>query len=144
MNITPQYKACVVPCIGHSMAAAKAKRLCFLVIEVEPAQGLSTRKLLIETAKHNVITAYSGKEGMQTFDRFPQVDAVVVDSQLRDMKCEEISKYIKSQNPLIRVIALSPRDELPKNVCNSDRVVLAHDPAALLSLLEELGSAPVL
>jgi DNA-binding response OmpR family regulator len=126
------------------MAAARAKRLCFLVIETEPAQGLSTRKLLIETAKHNVITAYSGKEGMQMFDRFPNIDAVVIDSQVRDMKCEEVSEYVKGKNPHIRVIALSPRDELPKNVCNSDRVVLAHDPAALLSLLEELGAAPVL
>ncbi|MCU1306271.1 MAG: hypothetical protein JWN45_966 [Acidobacteriaceae bacterium] len=122
------------------MAAAKGKRLCFLVIEVEPAQGLSTRKLLLETAKHNVITAYSGKEGTQTFDRFPQVDAVVVDSQLRDMRCEEITAKIKKRNPNIPVNALHPREELPKHVCNSDQVVVAHDPAALLKVLENFNS----
>jgi len=42
-------------------------RLSFLIIETEPSDGLSTRKLLLESAKHNVITAYSGKEGVETF-----------------------------------------------------------------------------
>jgi hypothetical protein len=36
--------------------ANKGHRLSFLIVENEPAQGLSTRKLLIESAKHNVIT----------------------------------------------------------------------------------------
>jgi CheY-like chemotaxis protein len=126
------------------MANSPPRRFCFLVIEGEPAQGLSTRKLLIETAKHNVITAYSGKEGIEMFDRFPNVDAVVIDSQLRDMDCEKVSGYVKSKDPNIIVIALSPREELPRNACKSDRVVLAHDPAALLSVLEELGSSATL
>ena len=118
------------------MAAANSNRLCFLVIEVEPAQGLSTRKLLIETAKHNVITAYSGDEGVRMFERFPKVDAVVIDSHLRDMKCEEVTASIKERNGNIPIIALHYREELPKHVCNSDYVITAHDPAALLKLLE--------
>jgi CheY-like chemotaxis protein len=130
----------VLPGIERSMAAGKAKRLCFLVIEVEPAQNLSTRKLLIETAKHNVITAYSGKEGLQMFDRFPNIDAVVVDSQLRDINCEEITAKIKQRNSDIPVIALHHREELPKHACNSDYVVVAHDPAALLKVLEQYNS----
>lgn len=37
---------------------SNGRRLAFLVVEAEPAQGLSTRKLLLESAKHNVVTAY--------------------------------------------------------------------------------------
>ena len=44
--------------------ASNEHRLSFLIIEAEPSDGLSTRKLLLESAKHNVITAYSGKEGV--------------------------------------------------------------------------------
>jgi hypothetical protein len=51
-------------------------RLTFLIVENEPAQGLSTRKLLIETAKHNVLTAYTGGEGVRMLERFPNVDAL--------------------------------------------------------------------
>ena len=39
-------------------------RLAFLVIEPEPHEALSTRKLVLETAKHNVITAHSACERM--------------------------------------------------------------------------------
>jgi CheY-like chemotaxis protein len=122
--------------IGTGMANT---RYCFLVVEVEPAQGLSTRKLLIETAKHNVITAYSGKEGLETFDRFPNVNAVVVDSQLKDMDCSELTAKIKKRSPKIPVIALHHREELPKHVCNSNYVVPVHDPSALLKVLEEIN-----
>ncbi|MCU1284743.1 MAG: hypothetical protein JWO13_1093 [Acidobacteriales bacterium] len=121
---------------------SKSRRLTFLIIEVEPGAALSTRKLLIAASKHNVITAYTGQEGIETFKRFPNVNAVVIDSQLRDMNCEEVTKRIKELDPNITVVALNPREELPKNACSSDRVVVAYDPAdsaALLKLLEEIS-----
>ena len=46
-------------------------RPCFLVVDREFAGSISSRKLLIETAKFNVITAYSGSEAIELFDRFP-------------------------------------------------------------------------
>ena len=46
-------------------------RPCFLVIDREYASSISTRKLVIETAKLNVITAYSGAEAIETLKRFP-------------------------------------------------------------------------
>ena len=42
------------------------------MIEAEPAPGLSTRELLPESAKHNVFTAYSPREGLEMFCRFSQ------------------------------------------------------------------------
>jgi hypothetical protein len=37
-------------------------RPCFLVVDQEHSGSISTRKLVIETAKFNVLTAYSGAE----------------------------------------------------------------------------------
>src|SRR4051812_2283525 len=48
---------------------ANGHRLGFLIIESERSDGLSTRKLLLESAKHNVVTAYSGKEGVEMYKR---------------------------------------------------------------------------
>ena len=112
-------------------------RLAFLVIEAEPKDGLSTRKLLLEAAKHNVITAHSGREGMNVFRRFPKVDIVCVDAELPDLKGAKVADSIRDVNPDIRVVALSPRVAAK---CEwADRTVNSHDPAALLKLLEDMG-----
>ncbi len=110
-------------------------RLSFLIVENEPAQGLSTRKLLLESAKHNVITAYSSDEGRKMFERFPKVDAVVIDEPLKDSA--ELGKHVRSKNSKIPVICLSPR--IGAHERWADKTVNSHDPAALLKMLEEMG-----
>ena len=87
----------------------RGHRLTFLIVEAEPAQGLSTRKLLLESAKHNVITAYSSEEGLQMFKRFPQVDAIVIDGELKGNS--RLAKQVREVNPDIRIICLSSRKE---------------------------------
>lgn len=114
-----------------------ATRLTFLIVESEPAQGLSTRKLLIETAKHNVITAYSGNEGLEMLDRFPNVDAVAVDVTLEDMPCEEFVKEVRKRNSRMKIVALSPNKV--RFDCSDTELVSSHDPAELLKLLQTLG-----
>ena len=57
-------------------------RPCFLVIDREFPGSISTRKLMIETAKFNVLTAYSGKEALEVFTRFPAVSGVVLTSSV--------------------------------------------------------------
>lgn len=116
---------------------SKGHRLSFLIIETEPSDGLSTRKLLLESAKHNVITAYSGKEGIEMFKRFPNVDAICIDAELRDLTGSEVAKSVKSKNPKIRIVGLSPR--LAARCDWADETIDSHDPAALLKLLEEMG-----
>ncbi len=112
-------------------------RLTFLVIEAEPKDGLSTRKLLLESAKHNVITAYSGNEGVDMFRRFPKVDIVCIHTELPDLKGAKVAQTVRDLNPDIRVVALSPR--LATKCDWADRTVNSHDPTALLNLLEEMG-----
>src|SRR5580693_3560560 len=62
-------------------------RPCFLVIDREFPGSISTRKLVIETAKFNVLTAYSGKEALEIFKKFPAVGGVVLDGGLDDISC---------------------------------------------------------
>jgi DNA-binding NtrC family response regulator len=112
-------------------------RLAFLIVESEPGQGLSTRKLLVETAKHNVITAYSAKEGIRMFNRFPKVDVVCVDTELDDLEGSGLRNEIKSNNPNIKILALTPR--IGGHFEWADEVINSHDPAALLKCLESLG-----
>jgi CheY-like chemotaxis protein len=69
-----------------------------MIVEAEPAEGLSTHKLLIETAKHNVLTAYTGREGLAMLQRFPDVDAIVYDTALEDLTCEQFSLEVLKQN----------------------------------------------
>jgi CheY-like chemotaxis protein len=117
--------------------ASNGHRLSFLIIESEPSQGLSTRKLLLESAKHNVITAYSGKEGIETFKRFPNVDAICIDAELHDLAGSDVANKVKTNNPKIRIVGLSPR--LAARCDWADQTIDSHDPAALLQLLEEMG-----
>ena len=58
-------------------------RPCFLVVDQEHSGSISTRKLVIETAKFNVITAYTGAEAIQTLNKFPAIDAVVLDASIK-------------------------------------------------------------
>ncbi len=120
------------------------KRLTFLVVEPEPTQsGLSSRKLLMETAGHNVLTCYSGDEGLALFHRFPNVDAVILHTELEGVKCGEFAAEVRKVLPGARVIALAPREGAGKDACKgADHVVPSHDPRALLTLLEEFGVRP--
>jgi CheY-like chemotaxis protein len=112
-------------------------RLAFLVVEAEPVQGLSTRKLLLESAKHNVITAYSPQEGVVMFQRFPHVDAVAVDGGFGEAACAELAKTLKKQKKNVKIVAFIPN---VGGQCDwADETISSHDPAGLLSLLQEMG-----
>ena len=82
-------------------------RPCFLVIDREFAGSISTRKLVIETAKFNVLTAYSGKEALELFKRFPAVNGVILDGGLDDVSCGDLAHEIKALQPKIPVIVIS-------------------------------------
>jgi DNA-binding NtrC family response regulator len=111
-------------------------RPCFLVIDREFASSISTRKLVIETAKLNVITAYSSAEALATLKRFPAVDGVVMDARLGDMPCEQLIRGLKEINPAMAVIAISgPEGDW---CTGADHHLQSFDPARLLELLKRL------
>ncbi|MFL6313537.1 MAG: response regulator [Terriglobales bacterium] len=116
---------------------ANGHRLGFLIIEQERTDGLSTRKLLLESAKHNVLTAYSGKEGVEMYKRFPNVDAVCIEAELPDLKSSAVAESIRKVNSKAHILGLSPRLAA---LCKwADKTIDSHDPSALLEVLEEIG-----
>lgn len=60
------------------------ERPTILIAEEEPGAALSTRKLVLETAKFNVLTAHSTREAITVFQKFPNVSAVVVAESVVD------------------------------------------------------------
>jgi DNA-binding NtrC family response regulator len=92
---------------------------------------------LLESAKHNVITAYSPEEGFDTFRRFPNVDAVAIDGGFGEGACMDLVRKIKRMDPKIRVVAFMPN---VGSHCNwADETISSYDPAGMLKLLQEMG-----
>ncbi len=111
-------------------------RPCFLVIDREFPGSISTRKLVIETAKFNVLTAYSGKEALQIFKRFPAVDGVVLDGGIEDTPVDELTQELKTLQPKIPVIVIAAPgyDGCPA----ADFQLESFNPAKLLEILRGL------
>lgn len=106
-----------------------------LMIEVEQPEGLSARKLVLETSKHNVLTAYTGWSGIQMLKRFPNVDAVVVHVDVTNPDFEQVVKEIREIRPDVPIIALSPIGA--QALAGVNYVIPSHEPQAILKVLAE-------
>ncbi len=116
-------------------------RPALLVAEREPENALTVRKLILETAKFNVLTAYSAAEALETIDAFPRVAAAVVTSNLGpENDCEVIARAVKEKNPGIPVIYLSPTG---LTHCQwADHTLSTYEPDQLLGLVRKLLGDP--
>ena len=111
-------------------------RPCFLVIDREFPGSISTRKLVIETAKFNVITAYSAPEALETLNAFPAIHGVIMDSVVSGMGCVALVDGLKKIKPKIPVVAIcGPGDP---SCANADYELESFDPRRLLELLRRL------
>jgi DNA-binding NtrC family response regulator len=111
-------------------------RPCLLIVDREHSASISTRKLVIESAKFNVITAYSGQEALETFERFPAVDGLVLNSTIHDVPCEQIVATIRSRNPRTPIIVVQgPGSQFCPG---ASHFIDSFDPATLLELLHKL------
>jgi DNA-binding response OmpR family regulator len=111
-------------------------RPCFLVIDREFPGSISTRKLVIETAKFNVLTAYSGKEAFEIFQRFPAVSGVVLDGGLDDLPCNDLAHELKALRPDLPIVVISAPG---MEVCpDADYHIESFEPGKLLDILKRL------
>ncbi len=111
-------------------------RPCFLVVDREHSGAISTRKLVIETAKFNVITAYSGKESIETLKAFPSIHGFVVDSAIEDVPCEELIRGLKEIHPKLIVIVVGGPGQ--QHCAGYDYFIDSFSPDQLLELLRSL------
>ena len=109
-------------------------RPCFLVVDREFSSGISTRKLIIETAKFNVITAYNGAEAIETLRTYPAVHGAVVDEHVEDLRCAELVAELKKIKPDLPVIAIG----VSGSCGAADYYVEPFRPEELLGLLRKL------
>ena len=111
-------------------------RPCFLVIDREFPGSISTRKLVIETAKFNVLTAYSATEALDTLRYFPNIHGIVLDADVRDIPCSTLVKELKTMNPALPIIVISGPTE---KICDgADQHLDSFDPKRLLGILQAL------
>jgi DNA-binding NtrC family response regulator len=111
-------------------------RPCFLVVDREFPGSISTRKLVIETAKFNVITAYSGQEALEMIRRFPAIDGVVMDGELDDIPAEYLTQELKKAEPKLPVVVICAPGYVE---CPSADVLLeSFQPQKLLEALRKL------
>jgi CheY-like chemotaxis protein len=112
-------------------------RPCFLVLDSYFPGSISSRKLVIESAKLNVITAYSQNEAIETLERFPGVDGVVINAQMEGrLSCREVIERLRSVRSDIPIITVSASGHEP---CNGEQFhVSSYDPRELLTILEKL------
>lgn len=111
-------------------------RPCFLVIDREFPGSISTRKLVLETAKFNVLTAYSGAEAREMFARFPAISGAVLDAGLEDVSCEEMVRHLKSEQPDLPVIVVGAPGSM--ECSGADYQLESFLPAKLLEILRGL------
>ena len=111
-------------------------RPCFLVIDREFPGSISTRKLVIETAKFNVLTAYSGQEALEVFTRYPAVTGIVLDGGLDDIPCGELAAKMKLLQPKTPIIVITTPGFV--GCPQADYQLESFDPAKLLEILRSL------
>ena len=119
-------------------------RPCFLVIDREHAGSISTRKLVMETAKLNVITAYSAEEGLDTLVMYPAIHGIIVDAGLPGMPCAELVQRLRQLAPGLPIVGIgTPRQRSCPGV---DHFLEGFEPTKLMNLLRRLipGVADVL
>jgi response regulator RpfG family c-di-GMP phosphodiesterase len=111
-------------------------RPCLLVIDREHSGTISTRKLVIESAKFNVITAYSGAEALETFERFPAVDGVILNAVIADVSCAKIVSTIRKSAPRLPIVVVQGPGgpECP----GASHTIDSFDPVAIIELLYRL------
>ena len=114
-------------------------RPTILVAEPEPLQALSARKLVLETAKFNVLTAHSTSEALEEIERFPAVSAAVLVYE-SSLACDQIIQSVRRKIPDLPVIVLSPLDGF--KVAGADYIISSHDPEKLVVLMRKLLGDP--
>jgi CheY-like chemotaxis protein len=112
-------------------------RPCFLVVDNEYPGSISTRKLVLESAKLNVLTAYTADEALRTVQRFPNIDGIVVDTQLKGRSCAELIDLLRSAQKNLPIITVSPSGHDP---CGGEQYHVSNfDPKQLLEAVQKIS-----
>lgn len=114
-------------------------RPTLLVAEPEPLQALSVRKLVLETAKFNVLTAHSDREALDLFHLFPNISAAVLVGE-SGLHCEVIANQIRTTTDKVPIVFLSSR--IGAKCENANYNLSSSEPEKLLALIRSFLGDP--
>ena len=110
------------------------KSIVMLMIEEEQPEGLSARKLVVETAKHNVLTAYNAEDGIELLRRFPNIDVVLVHASALEERHDLLGE-VRAIAPRVPIILARPGGNQSRSEA---RYILDSDqPHQLITLLTD-------
>jgi DNA-binding response OmpR family regulator len=115
------------------------RRPTLIIAEPEPLDALSVRKLVMETAKFNVLTAHSTREAIDIFQAFPN-SSLVIAVEGKGIDCETLVKALKEALGNLPIVVLSGREGY--RVRQADYHVSSHEPEQLLNLVRKLLGDP--
>jgi CheY-like chemotaxis protein len=100
--------------------------------------GLRVRKILLERAGYQVLTAADGYSGLEIFASQP-IDAVVLDYAMPGMHGGEVAKKMRQAKPEVPILLLSAYVGLPTEVSSLVDIYMTKGEGAPV-LLQKLGS----
>ncbi|HEV2620347.1 MAG TPA: response regulator [Acidobacteriaceae bacterium] len=116
---------------------AENKSRLILCVDDE-AVGLQVRRILLERAGYQVLTAQDGFSGIQIFADEP-VDAVVLDYSMPGMHGGEVARQMRQTKPEVPILLLSAYVGLPDEVSSLVDVYMTKGEGAP-ALLDKLGN----
>jgi CheY-like chemotaxis protein len=100
--------------------------------------GLRVRKILLERAGYQVLTAVDGYTGLELFTSQP-IEAVVLDYSMPGMHGGEVAKKMRQAKPSVPILLLSAYVGLPDEVSSLVDVYMTKGEGAP-ALLDKLGN----
>jgi CheY-like chemotaxis protein len=104
----------------------------------DEAVGLQVRRILLERAGYQVLTAQDGFSGIQIFADQP-IDAVVLDYSMPGMHGGEVARQMRQAKPEVPILLLSAYVGLPEEVSSLVDVYMTKGEGAP-ALLDKLGN----
>ena len=114
-------------------------RPIILVADPPDPETLSTRKLVLESAKFNVLTATSMEEAHEILDACPVAAAIFHERALGASEHATIIEKLKKKITDTPVIVLSPT---PDGIAGTAQVLSSHDPIELVRFLQTMLNIP--
>src|SRR6266404_4352047 len=111
-----------------------ARRQKTLLCVDDNQSSLKICKIILEDSGYKVLTASSGREGLEVFGS-NAIDAVILDYQMPEMNGELVAVEMKQTNPRIPILMLTGWGSLPESLLQLvDEFVTKGDPVEFLLL----------
>jgi CheY-like chemotaxis protein len=125
----------------HAAKVSRQSRHSRLVLCIDDhRQGLHARRLILQSAGYDVITASSGRIGLRLLQRHP-VKLVILDYSMPEMNGEAVAREIRRTHPEVPIVMLSGQVDIPKRASSAVDALVAkgQSPAVLLGQLTALA-----